>query len=576
VELTMASENENENKTAGKGGNVGSSAPADSPEKKMGRQKLASASNASAYVLLTIGAVVLLNLIGTRVFGRVDLTENHVYTLAQGSKDLVSKLPDYLTVKGYISSKDLPPELKSVSTYVRDLMEDYKTYSKGKLRFEVKDPTDDKKIEEEAGQCKVQKLQVQVMRSQKFEVGTHYLGLCFQYQGKDEAIPQATQVEGLEYRISSLIKRMTQKKQKIAATNGHGESDLPYLKHIEEFEVTNVNPSTGPIPDDVDALLVAGPKQPFDDKGRREIDAFLMKGKGAIFLVDGMAMQAPRGGMPPEMQGATPKIGQPNDTGLGELLEKYGFKIGQDFVLDQPRVPGPIDMPDGRKMLGNVPVFVAVKTTEDKDLSVLDHISALVFPFGSSVELVGPLKDGKPQAGKLWTIAKTTPTAWKASGMFFYSPTVKIEEGKEKGSYGLAYAYQGPLKSAYPSAAAQAGMSAPDQAGVPPSESKKPVRLMVVGDSDFASEEYLQIGRYIPIYQEGGQMLFNAMGWATEDEALTPVRTKTLTARPLEVGSPGTALALQLINVVGVPAAFVVFGVARWRLRRSRRQGQKL
>src|SRR5436190_5455496 len=262
----MASEQEN-----GKG-----QAPAATPEKKMGRRKLATASNAAAYVLLTVGAVVLINLIGTRVFGRLDLTENHVYTLAPGSKALVANLPDYLTVKAYIS-KELPPELQSVSTYVRDLLDDYRTYSKGKLRFEVLDPSD-KKVEDEAGQCKVQKLQVQVMRSQKFEVGAYYLGLCFQYQGKDEAIPQATQVEGLEYRVSSLLKRMTQKKQKIAATNGHGEAELAYLKHIEEFEVTSVNPSTGPIPDDVDALLVAGPKQPFDDKGRHEIDAFLMKG----------------------------------------------------------------------------------------------------------------------------------------------------------------------------------------------------------------------------------------------------------------------------------------------------------
>ena len=38
---------------------------------------------------------------------------------------------------------------------------------------------------------------------------------------------------------------MTQKKQKIAMTNGHGEAELGYLKHIEEFEVTNVNPSIG-------------------------------------------------------------------------------------------------------------------------------------------------------------------------------------------------------------------------------------------------------------------------------------------------------------------------------------------
>jgi ABC-2 type transport system permease protein len=569
----MASEqdNDNVNKTSAK-----AAAPGDSPEKKMGRHKLATASNATAYVLFAIGAVVAINLIGTRVFGRVDLTENHVYTLSQGSKDIVSKLPDYLTVKAYISTKELPPELQSVSRYVRDMLDEYRTYSKGKLRFEAFDPGDDKKIEEEAGQCKVQKLQVQVMRSQKFEVGAYYLGICFQYQGKDEAIPQVTQVEGLEYRISSLLKRMTQKKQKIAVTNGHGEPEMGYLKHIEEFEVTNVNPSSAPIGDDVDALIVAGPKQPFDDKGRHEIDAFLMKGKGAIFLVDGMAMQQPRGQMPPEMMAASPKIGQPNDTGLNELLEKYGFKIGQDFVLDQPKVPGPIDLPDGRKMLASVPVYVAVKTgVADKDLSLMDHIEALVFPFPSSVELVGPLAGGKPQAGKLWTLAKTTPTAWKATGMFFFSPTTKIEEGKEKGSYGLAYAYQGPLKSAYPSPAAAQGMSSPDQANQPPSESKKPVRLMVVGDSDFASEEYLQLGRYLPIYQEGGQMLLNAMGWATEDEQLTPVRTKTLTARPIQVEA-SAATALQWINIAGVPLAFVAFGVVRWRVRRSRRTGQKL
>jgi len=160
--------------------------------------------------------------------------------------------------------------------------------------------------------------------------------------------------------------------------------------------------------------------------------------------------------------------------------------------------------------------------------------------------------------------------------MFFFSPTTKIEEGKDKGAYGLAYAYQGPLKSAFPSPAAQAGMSAPDQAGAPPSESKKPVRLMVIGDSDFASEEYLQLGRFLPIYQEGATMLFNAMGWATEDEALTPVRTKTLGARPIEIQSDVSVRVLQFLNVVGVPLAFVAFGVVRWRVRNARRHGLKL
>ncbi len=119
-------------------------------------------------------------------------------------------------------------------------------------------------------------------------------------------------------------------------------------------------------------------------------------------------------------------------------------------------------------------------------------------------------------------------------------------------------------------------MSTPDAPGAPPSESKKPVRLMVAGDSDFASDEYAHLARYLPIYQEGAQMLVNAVGWAMEDEGLTPVRTKTLTARPIQVESAATELGVKLFNIVGVPLAFVAFGIVRWRLRRARRQGLKL
>ena len=117
-------------------------------------------------------------------------------------------------------------------------------------------------------------------------------------------------------------------------------------------------------------------------------------------------------------------------------------------------------------------------------------------------------------------------------------------------------------------------MSAPDQANAPPSESKKPVRLLVVGDSDFASEEYLQIGRYIPIYSGGAQMLLNAMGWATEDEALTPVRTKTLTARPIQASSAGTVRALQGLQRPG--CASRLRGVRRRALARPRARAAKV
>jgi ABC-type uncharacterized transport system involved in gliding motility auxiliary subunit len=118
-------------------------------------------------------------------------------------------------------------------------------------------------------------------------------------------------------------------------------------------------------------------------------------------------------------------------------------------------------------------------------------------------------------------------------------------------------------------------MSTADSASQP-GESRRPVRLMVVGDSDFASDEYLQLSRYLPIYSGGAHLLFNGIGWTMEDEALTPVRTKTLATRPIEVASDGTVTAVEVINIAGVPLLFIGFGVMRWRLRRSRRQSQKL
>jgi gliding-associated putative ABC transporter substrate-binding component GldG len=544
----------------------------------MNKKKRTVASNAAFYLLAVIGIIVAVNLIGTRVFGRLDLTDAKVYTLSPASKDIARALPDYVNVKAYIS-ENLPAELKSLSRYVRDLLDEYRASSNGKLRFEAVDPGTDKKLEDEAGSCGVRKLQIQKLEDQKFEVGSYYLGLCIQYNGQNEALPEVVAAEGLEYQLSSLIKRMTQKKRKLALTTGHGELDLSQgfqtLQHIvsQEFDTTTVNPSTTAIGADVDALLIGGPKQAFDDKGRREIDAFLMKGKDAIFLIDGMAMSTPRGNPGMEMPGGMPKVGQANETGLGEILKAYGFSVGQDFVLDRQNAPGPIEV-QGRRMLANAPMFVGVEIERpaDKDFTLTAGINAMVFPFASSVELVGPLQGGKPAQGRLWKLGESSRASWKTSGFFMFTPGMKMEESKDKGPFALGYAYEGPLRSAYAPANA-AAMSAP---GAPPSESKKRVRLVVMGDSDFASDEYFPMSRYLPIYGNGAQLLLNAIGWTLEDEALTPVRAKTVTSRPIQIDLDQKVLAVKAFNILGVPLLFCAFGIFRWRVRRSRRQGQKL
>jgi gliding-associated putative ABC transporter substrate-binding component GldG len=549
-------------------------------------KKRGYASSAILYVLFAIGAVTAVNLISTRVFGRLDLTENKTYTLSKPSKDLVRTLPDFLTLKLFVSP-DLPPQLSSLGRYVRDLVDEYKAASNGKLRWEAIEPTPgsdkekNKKLEEEANRCKVQKVQIQAVHGQKFEVGEYYLGLCLVYGTQMESIPQVAGAEGLEYEISSLIKRMTQRKRKVAFTTGHGESDtnqgFQALKQALErnYDVTTVNPSSAEIGKDIDALVIGGPKQALDEKALREIDKFLMTGKGAVVLADGMAMSSPGGAGMHGMEQMQIKMAQANETGLGKLLEPYGFKIDPDFVFDDKQaMPGLLEV-GGRKMLVNAPFFVAAETEKAPELSVLEGIRGLVFPFGSSVTLAGPLASGKPAAGKLWRVASSSKDGYKHTGFFVLGGDprqLKLDPPKERGSYAFGYAYQGPLRSAFAPPPVANESSAP----TPGTESAKPVRLVVMGDSDFANDEYVQLARMFQVYQAGAELLFNAIGWTVEDEALTPLRSKTLSPRPIKLSSEQAGVALQVGNMLGVPAAFCLFGVVLWRVRRSRRTGQKL
>ncbi len=157
-------------------------------------------------------------------------------------------------------------------------------------------------------------------------------------------------------------------------------------------------------------------------------------------------------------------------------------------------------------------------------------------------------------------------------------PTQEYQPSGDRGPFALGYAYLGKLKSAFPPGA-DAAMSAPDAKDAPKGESDKPVRLVVIGDSDFTNDEYVGLaGRHplLQMYATGAQLMFNAIGWAVEDETLAPLRSKTLTPRPIKISSDAKAAALQWGNVVGLPLAFCAFGLFRWRIRRAQRRSQAL
>ena len=561
--------------------------------------KVKTAANAIGYVVMLLLAILFFNEVSNRYFKRADFTADHIYTLSQPSKDLVAKLPDRMTVKAYISN-DLQPPFSQVAQYVRDLLDEYKNAGSkgGKFVWEAVDPGTDAKLEEEATKMKVPKMRRGKVSSNKVEIGTSYLGVAFQYGGQIESIPEINSPEGLEFQITSLIKRMTVKKKKLAfaASEGelstagdpqgaHGGAGLQIVsQYMSDYEVVPVQLGTGekPIPDDADALVIAGPKQPFTERSKYVIDQFLMKGKSVAIFVAGMVIESPRQMQVPGMEGQ-PRIGRKNDVQLDDLLDSYGFKVHDDVVLEpKQNVPGPVPV-QGQLFLANYPTFVAATKIDEKS-SIMDHIKALVLPFASSVERV---KDKQPNV-TVSELASSTPDAWRQGGFFLYDPqNAQLKVGEDKGPFVFAYSATGKFKSFF------AGKPYPNEKGekVPPpdpnvslppgqekplDESVQPARLVLVGNADFASDEYLRFGRQIPTY--GSNLLFfmNMMDWLAQDEALAPIRAKGVQSRPLIYASDSTPTMVQFANMVGVPLAFILFGVVRWRVRSARRRTAKL
>lgn len=564
------------------------------PNRTIEQSKAKTGANAVVFTLLVIAAVVAVNLIAARFPKRIDLTADHVYTLSPASKDLVRKLPDILTVKAFISG-DLQPPFSQSAQYVRDLLDEYAHASKGKLKWEAIDPGEDPKLEEEATKLKVPKMRRGRISNNKVEIGSSYLGIALSYQGNVESIPEVNATEGLEFEIDKRIRMLTQKKTKIAFATSEGElstgagpqgqgGGLSALKQYMDFyDAVPTDLKGKQIPDDVAALVIAGAKQPMSERAKFVVDQFLMKGKSVAFFVDGMTFETPQQMQIPG-QATPPQIGRKNDAGLDDLLAHYGFKIGDDVILEpQKNVPGPLQI-DGQWQMGNYPTFLVTDSIA-KSSPLFEHVDALIVPFASSVEL---LKDNKAQAGLVYTqLAQSSAQAWRQKGFFLLNPTVALKPADDKGPFALGYTAEGKFKSffagkPFPNEKGEKvtptpNASLPPDAEKPIDEAQAPGRILVMGSSNIVSDMYIAgVSRYVPVYQIDLAFALNVMDWLAQDKALSSIRAKAITQRPITYASESTPVVLEAVNIIGVPLAFILFGVARWRIRTARRARAKI
>ncbi|MDX1449898.1 MAG: Gldg family protein, partial [Acidimicrobiia bacterium] len=297
------------------------------------RRKLSPVSEARRRlqygVSMLVLALIVVNLFGRNIGGRLDLTPGKAYTLSSATRTMLREVDDLVTLRLFVSD-ELPPEVALLRRDIDDLLRDYRNAGGDNLRLVIADPSEDPDLEEEARALGIPPVQFNVVGESQFTVRDGYMGLAVQYADQTETIPFIRQTDDLEYRISSLIRQMTDTSQAVVGYYvDPGEQSMPgtafnaFRRMIgETYEVRNIDLDADTIfPADMTVAVFVGSPDSLTAGQESQLRAFLDRGGSVFVAASGMRLSQQQFAM------ARP-------VGLNSVLEAYGVTIGDDMVYD--------------------------------------------------------------------------------------------------------------------------------------------------------------------------------------------------------------------------------------------------
>ena len=457
------------------------------------------------FLLVILGAacIIIANL---RI--RADLTEERLFTLSSGSRDLVGKLDQDVTLKFYFSksSANVPIYLKNYARQVQDFLREYELAGKGRLILEAYDPKPDSDVEEWA-----QKFGVAPQTVAPFAPPL-YFGLVAVCNGREEAIPvfSPTTERTLEYEISRLIARAAWPEKPVigvmsGALNALGDADNPMQRMMggnqqqkqkpwavfaelkRDYTVRAVDAASETIDNDITTLILVHPKN-LSDETLFAIDQFILRGGRLLACLDPFSIQDFR-----TSQGAAnPMMGMqgPNAPGpstLGQLLDAWGVGFDTSKVLADTSAITRLDGGNGR--IDENPVVLSFTSQNTTDDVLTAQLNQLIFPFAGTFSdntakdlTFTPLITSSEKAGTVDTMTAQYGTAM-----------LRRQLSLDGLKHPVAVRLAGTFKTAFPDGAPVAEQDDADKMV----DAEKPETahlttgqstVVLVGDSDFLTD----------------------------------------------------------------------------------------
>ena len=290
---------------------------------------------------LATAVIVSVNLILSSLSLRMDMTEEKLYSLSDGSRSVLSKLDSDVSLKFYFSesAEDMPMGVKTFAGQVKYLLKEFERAANGRVTLESYDPKPDSDAEEWARRYGVEPQRFNPLGSPV------YFGVVAVCGDNEQTLPVVSPVteSRLEYDLVRLITRVAWPERPVVGlmTSLQGVLGEPMNQMMmmqgmrprqawvvfselqNDYDIREIPASAEKIDDDVKALIVLHAKD-LSEKTLFAIDQFVLRGGRLIACVDPLSitdlMSSQQRQNPMMMQqggGAGPST-------LGKLFEAWG------------------------------------------------------------------------------------------------------------------------------------------------------------------------------------------------------------------------------------------------------------
>lgn len=456
---------------------------------------------AFASIAVVLAILIGINYLGSRRNKRWDLTAARQFTLSEQTKKVLQGLERPVTIRVFDRAEGFER--------FRERLDEY-TYATDKVTVDY--------IDVDRRPADAQRYQVQ-------QFGT----VAFEYDGRVERVTS----DGEQELTNGLIKVVQGREHKVYFVQGHGEKGpagadrdgygtIAEALSSENFaHATLVLAQQREVPADATVLIVAGPTADFLAPEIDILQAYLARGGKVFFLLDPQT-----------------KAGAPDFPNLIALIKEWGIDPGTNIVLDTSGVG---------QMLGTGPeVPIAAKYNPHP---ITERFNVLTAYSLARTVTANPAGANNRFAQNL---VETGPGAWGETDIkaLMSSGQVAQDDNDVKGPVSLGAAVSAPVTTTADPAAA------PDAQDAPKPES----RVVVMGDSDFASNRWLGIS--------GNRDLFlNSVNWLAQQENLISIRARDPEDRRITL-SADQDRRIFWITIFIIPGLILLMGIQAWWRRR--------